>query len=220
MPRIAETFTIIPSSKVSVAVVEPFTAVLSFHQLLANTDERGLVRHLLPRSEADLVSASLTGSDDVHSILWPTKTCRQCPFRFVACSSCSNITCRFLSAQSLACHMSGGRICEFIVCNHRDGNDSQYNLRQTTCCVGPLGATRFWETASFCVGVSLGEVRADFIVNLFMRTLTHKQLPKYIVTKATSRFICVLCRSLGWSDVLGRRAQDHLVTLPKDCHSW
>ena len=36
--RIMETFSVIPSSKVSDRVVEPYDAVLSFHQLVENTD--------------------------------------------------------------------------------------------------------------------------------------------------------------------------------------
>merc|ERR1712147_154574 len=36
--RIMETFSIIPSPKVSDTVVEPYNAVLSFHQLVENTD--------------------------------------------------------------------------------------------------------------------------------------------------------------------------------------
>ena len=37
--RIMETFSIIPSPKVSDTVVEPYNAVLSFHQLVENSDE-------------------------------------------------------------------------------------------------------------------------------------------------------------------------------------
>ena len=37
--RIMETFSIIPSPKVSDTVVEPYNAVLSFHQLVENADE-------------------------------------------------------------------------------------------------------------------------------------------------------------------------------------
>ena len=37
--RIMETFSIIPSPKVSDTVVEPYNAVLSFHQLVENGDE-------------------------------------------------------------------------------------------------------------------------------------------------------------------------------------
>merc|ERR1712178_328698 len=37
--RIMETFSVIPSPKVSDTVVEPYNAVLSFHQLVENADE-------------------------------------------------------------------------------------------------------------------------------------------------------------------------------------
>ena len=37
--RIMETFSVIPSPKVSDTVVEPYNAVLSFHQLVENVDE-------------------------------------------------------------------------------------------------------------------------------------------------------------------------------------
>ena len=37
--RIMETFSIIPSPKVCDTVVEPYNAVLSFHQLVENEDE-------------------------------------------------------------------------------------------------------------------------------------------------------------------------------------
>jgi len=36
--RIMETFSVIPSPKVSDTVVEPYNAVLSFHQLVENAD--------------------------------------------------------------------------------------------------------------------------------------------------------------------------------------
>eukprot|EP00442_Polarella_glacialis_P058834 CAMPEP_0115082566 /NCGR_PEP_ID=MMETSP0227-20121206/19984_1 /TAXON_ID=89957 /ORGANISM="Polarella glacialis, Strain CCMP 1383" /LENGTH=74 /DNA_ID=CAMNT_0002470693 /DNA_START=75 /DNA_END=295 /DNA_ORIENTATION=- len=37
--RVMETFSVIPSPKVSDTVVEPYNAVLSFHQLVENSDE-------------------------------------------------------------------------------------------------------------------------------------------------------------------------------------
>jgi tubulin beta len=37
--RVMETFSVIPSPKVSDTVVEPYNAVLSFHQLVENADE-------------------------------------------------------------------------------------------------------------------------------------------------------------------------------------
>lgn len=59
-----ETFSVIPSPKVSDTVVEPYNAVLSFHQLVENSDESFLldnealydicfrtVCHMLPRAE-------------------------------------------------------------------------------------------------------------------------------------------------------------------------
>merc|ERR1712194_63087 len=56
--RIMETFSIIPSPKVSDTVVEPYNAVLSFHQLVENAGvllvgQRGALRHLFPHAEAD-----------------------------------------------------------------------------------------------------------------------------------------------------------------------
>jgi len=41
--RIMETFSVIPSPKVSDTVVEPYNAVLSFHQLVENSDESFLL---------------------------------------------------------------------------------------------------------------------------------------------------------------------------------
>ena len=41
--RIMSTFSVIPSPKVSDTVVEPYNAVLSFHQLVENADE--VIRH-------------------------------------------------------------------------------------------------------------------------------------------------------------------------------
>ena len=38
-----ETFSVIPSPKVSDTVVEPYNAVLSFHQLVENSDESFLL---------------------------------------------------------------------------------------------------------------------------------------------------------------------------------
>ena len=40
---IMETFSVIPSPKVSDTVVEPYNAVLSFHQLVENSDESFLL---------------------------------------------------------------------------------------------------------------------------------------------------------------------------------
>ncbi|OLP78934.1 Tubulin beta chain [Symbiodinium microadriaticum] len=50
--RIMETFSVIPSPKVSDTVVEPYNAVLSFHQLVENSDESFLL--VLWQSEVDL----------------------------------------------------------------------------------------------------------------------------------------------------------------------
>ena len=44
--RIMETFSVIPSPKVSDTVVEPYNAVLSFHQLVENSDESFLLAAL------------------------------------------------------------------------------------------------------------------------------------------------------------------------------
>ena len=44
--RIMETFSVIPSPKVSDTVVEPYNAVLSFHQLVENADECFLLDNL------------------------------------------------------------------------------------------------------------------------------------------------------------------------------
>ena len=83
--RIMETFSIIPSPKVSDTVVEPYNAVLSFHQLVENADECMLLDNealydicfrtlkLTTPTYGDLnhlVSASMSGGDDVHSIPW------------------------------------------------------------------------------------------------------------------------------------------------------
>uniref|UniRef100_A0ACB8EZ98 Uncharacterized protein n=1 Tax=Sphaerodactylus townsendi TaxID=933632 RepID=A0ACB8EZ98_9SAUR len=52
--RIMNTFSVVPSPKVSDTVVEPYNATLSVHQLVENTDEtycidnEALLRHLLP----------------------------------------------------------------------------------------------------------------------------------------------------------------------------
>ena len=44
-----ETFSVIPSPKVSDTVVEPYNAVLSFHQLVENSDESFLLATCLPQ---------------------------------------------------------------------------------------------------------------------------------------------------------------------------
>merc|ERR1712060_328207 len=55
--RIMETFSVIPSPKVSDTVVEPYNAVLSFHQLVENADECFL-RLAQDRCEFDSIPAS------------------------------------------------------------------------------------------------------------------------------------------------------------------
>ena len=55
--RIMNTYSVVPSPKVSDTVVEPYNATLSVHQLVENTDEdllhrqRGTLRYLLPHPE-------------------------------------------------------------------------------------------------------------------------------------------------------------------------
>ena len=80
-------------------------------------------------------------------------------------------------------------------------SDSQYVLRQNNSCVATLaGKSSHWSdphvaSCSYCVGASWSEVRYEFILNSFMRTLTIKQLPKVRVTRVVSRLICFLCHS-------------------------
>ena len=49
--RIMETFSVIPSPKVSDTVVEPYNAVLSFHQLVENSDESFLLAACLLQAD-------------------------------------------------------------------------------------------------------------------------------------------------------------------------